>query len=87
MFAFVLWIVVFNDVRIKLLVNGKDIDLYVLTVSKDCFMASTDLKDAFFVIPLASKHRRFLRFFWEGKLTNSAAFLSIYHLLRKYLIS
>ena len=37
-------------------------------VSKDCFMASIDLKDAYFVDLVASEQRKFHRFFCEGKL-------------------
>ena len=31
-------------------------------------MASTDLKDAYYTVPVEKEHRKFLRFEWEGQL-------------------
>ena len=31
-----------------------------------CFMASVDLKDAYYSVPIASEDRTFLKFEWEG---------------------
>ena len=31
-------------------------------------MASIDLKDAYYVIPIAEEHRKYLRFYWQGCL-------------------
>ena len=33
-----------------------------------CFMASVDLKDAYYSIPVARCHRKYLRFVWKGHL-------------------
>lgn len=33
-----------------------------------CFMASIDLKDAYYSIPVCEADRKFLRFMWEGRL-------------------
>ena len=33
-----------------------------------CYMASVDLADAYYSIPVHSDHRNFLRFLWEGRL-------------------
>ncbi len=33
-----------------------------------CYMASIDLKDAYFAIPIAVEHRKFLRFLWQHNL-------------------
>ncbi len=33
-----------------------------------CFLASMDLKDAYFTIPMAHEHQKFLRFQWQNKL-------------------
>ena len=33
-----------------------------------CFMASIDLKDAYYSIPVAQEHRKYLRFYWQGTL-------------------
>ena len=40
----------------------------LLLIEPDCYLASIDLKDAYFSIPIASEHRKFLRFQWRGKL-------------------
>ena len=37
-------------------------------VKPDCYMASIDFKDAYFTLPIAPKDRKYLRFFWQGKL-------------------
>ena len=37
-------------------------------VSKDCYMASIDLKDAYFSVPIYEGHRKYFRFLWEGDL-------------------
>ena len=36
-------------------------------VRPQCFMASVDLKDAYYSVPIASEHRQFLMFKWEGQ--------------------
>ena len=37
-------------------------------VDKDCFMASTDPKDAYYSVPMAAPYRKYLRFSWRGNL-------------------
>ena len=37
-------------------------------VDKDCFMASIDLKDAYYSVPIAAPYRKYLRFSWRGSL-------------------
>ena len=37
-------------------------------VEKDCFMASGDLKDTYYSVPIAKSDRKYLRFLWKGKL-------------------
>lgn len=37
-------------------------------VTKDCFMATLDLKEAYFLLPIAEKDRKFLRFTFKGSL-------------------
>ena len=34
----------------------------------DCWMASIDLKEAYYAVPVAEVHRKFLRFRWGGEL-------------------
>lgn len=40
----------------------------VTLMSKNCYMASIDLKDAYFSVPIASSSRKFLKFEWEVSL-------------------
>jgi len=37
-------------------------------IEKDFYMASIDLKDAYYSVPIAPKFRKYLRFTWHGKL-------------------
>ncbi len=37
-------------------------------VEKDCFMASIDLKDAYYSVPVSKQHRAYLRFIWTEQL-------------------
>ena len=37
-------------------------------IHKNCFFASVDLKNAYFTIPVAKVHRKYLRFEWKGNL-------------------
>ena len=50
-------------------------------VSKDCFMPSTDFKDAYFVVSIASDLRNFSDFSAKKSYTNSVVYLLVYHLL------
>lgn len=33
-----------------------------------CFMSSMDFKNAYYAIPVATEHQKFLQFFWEKRL-------------------
>lgn len=37
-------------------------------ISKGCFMASIDLKDAYYSVPILETHKKFLRFEWQNTL-------------------
>ena len=37
-------------------------------MTPNCFMGSIDLKDAYYSVPIARSHQRFLKFEWEGSL-------------------
>ena len=37
-------------------------------LDKDCFMASLDLKDAYYSIPIRKSDRKYLRFYWQDNL-------------------
>ena len=41
----------------------------VLTlIAPNCFMAKIDIKDAYYSIPIAFEHQKYLKFFYNGKL-------------------
>ena len=40
----------------------------VQLVTPNCFMASVDLKDTYYVVPIAEEHHKYLRFYWQGCL-------------------
>ena len=44
------------------------LDSAIYFLEQNCFMASIDLKDAYFSIPIACEHRKYLRFQWRDKL-------------------
>ena len=66
----------------RMILNLKNLNLYsnkihfkmdtlntiIKLVEKDCFMASIDLKDAYYSVPIAKSDRKYLRFLWKGKL-------------------
>ena len=37
-------------------------------IESNCFMASIDLKDAYFTVNVDPEYRKFLRFFWNDEL-------------------
>ena len=37
-------------------------------VSRNCYMASIDLRHAYYSVPVAEEHQKFLRFQWRGKI-------------------
>ena len=37
-------------------------------MKKNCYMASIDLKDACYTVPVELEHRKYLRFFWRNRL-------------------
>ena len=37
-------------------------------VKQNCYMASVDLRDAYYTIPISTEFRKYLRFEWQGKL-------------------
>jgi hypothetical protein len=34
----------------------------------NCYMASVDLRDAYYSVPLAEEHKKYVKFEWEGKI-------------------
>ena len=43
-------------------------------VKPNCFMASIDLKDAYYSVPIAAGHQKDLKFSWEGQLYKFVCF-------------
>ena len=37
-------------------------------IERNCYMASLDLKDAYYSVPISLEDRKFLRFYWKGVL-------------------
>ena len=37
-------------------------------ISKNCYFASADLCDAYYSVPIASEHRKYLRFTWKQQM-------------------
>ena len=37
-------------------------------IEKDCFMASVDLRHAYYSVNVAQEHRKYLRFIWKGQI-------------------
>ena len=71
-----------KDGSIRLILNLKELNFEVeyhhfkmetlqhaiQLMTPGCYMASVDLKDAYYTIPVCKADRKFLRFFWRGKL-------------------
>lgn len=54
--------VVYKHFKMETLVTA------LLLINKNCFMASIDLKDAYYSVPINKEDRKFLRFNWNNKL-------------------
>ena len=48
--------------------NMDTLQTIINLMSPNCFMASVDIKDAYYTIPEQEKHRKYLKFLWNGKL-------------------
>ena len=46
----------------------------VSMMKPNCFMASIDLKDAYYSVPICEEQRKFLKFSWKGKLYKFTCF-------------
>ena len=66
----------------RMILNLKNLNLYAAKahfkmdtlhtvthlIERDCFMASIDLKDAYYSVPITREDRKYLRFLWQGTL-------------------
>ena len=43
-------------------------------VKRNCFMASVDLRDAYYSVPIAQEHQKYLKFLWRGQLYKFVCF-------------
>lgn len=71
-----------NGVDYRLILNLKELNKFVVykhfkmdslksvtdLMTQGCFMASADIKDAYYTVPIAREHQKFLRFSWRDKL-------------------
>ena len=57
-----------NQYANKLHFKMDTLNTIIKLVEKDCFMASIDLKDAYYSVPIAKSHGQYLRFFWREQL-------------------
>ena len=46
----------------------ENIEVIKTLIDQNCFMASLDWKDAYYSVKIHPDHRKFLRFYWKGKL-------------------
>lgn len=52
----------------------ESIESVINMVTSNCFMESIDIKDAYYSVPIAPEHRKYLRFQWKGKLLQYTCF-------------
>jgi len=71
-----------NGVDYRMIVNLKELNKFIVyrhfkmdspktvtdMVTQGCFMASVDIKDAFYTVSTATEHQKFLKFRWWDKL-------------------
>lgn len=67
-----LWRPIINLKRLNSFVNYEHfkmegLDLVKFIIRKGDWMVKIDLKDAYFTVPVATEHQKFLRFAWRGK--------------------
>ena len=57
-----------TNMQTKYTLKVDALNTIIKLVDKDCFMASIDLKDAYYSVPIATPFRKYLRFSWRGSL-------------------
>ena len=43
-------------------------EIALTMITKDMFMCSIDLRHAYYSVPVAKEHRKYLRFVWKGQI-------------------
>ena len=76
------WGIHFSNFSHSMILNLKDLNNFVVykhfkmeslnsvldLMTPGCFMASIDIKDAYYSVPIAKEHHKFLRFIWRDNL-------------------
>ncbi|XP_068674606.1 uncharacterized protein [Montipora foliosa] len=71
-----------NGVDYRMILNLKELNKFIVyrhfkmdslktvtvLMSQGCYMASVDIKDAYYTVPVATEHQKFLKFRWRDKL-------------------
>ena len=71
-----------NGVDYRMILNLKELNKFIVyrhfkmdslktvtdLMSQGCYMASVDIKDAYYTVPIATEHQTFLKFRWRDKL-------------------
>lgn len=71
-----------NKIDYRMILNLKDLNKSIVykhfkmeslksvldLMTPGCFMASADIKDAYYTVPVAKEHQKYLRFMWRDKL-------------------
>ena len=71
-----------NGVDYRMILNLKELNKFIVyqhfkmdslktvtdLMSQGCYMVSIDIKDAFYTVPIATEHQKFLKFRWRDKL-------------------
>ena len=71
-----------NGVDYRMILNLKELNKFIVyrhfkmdslktvtdLMSQGCYMASVDIKDAYYTVPIATEHQKFLKFRWRDRL-------------------
>ena len=71
-----------NGVDYRMILNLKELNKFIVyryfkmdslktvtdLMTQGCYMASVDIKDAYYTVPIATEHQKFLKFRWRDKL-------------------
>lgn len=71
-----------NGVDYRMILNLKELNKFIVyrhfkmdslktvtdLMTQGCFMASVDIRDAYYTVPIATEHQKYLKFMWRDKL-------------------
>ena len=52
----------------------ENVQTAIQMIRKGCYMASIDLKSAYYSVPVGKKYRKYLKFYWNGQLFHYTCF-------------